>query len=81
MVDTEGAVAVRELIGKGLSTRVLLTMHREEAFVVPLLEAGAAGYLDKSAADSELVDAVRAVARGDRYVKPTVTRLSTQGLA
>ena len=45
-------------------------MHAEEEYLVPLMEAGAAGYLVKSAADRELVDAVRAVAHGDMYVHP-----------
>ena len=63
--------ATKEIVAKGLPTRVLvLTMHAEEEYLVPLLEAGAAGYLVKSAADRELVDAVRAVAHGDVYVQP-----------
>jgi DNA-binding NarL/FixJ family response regulator len=45
-----------------------------------VLSAGAAGYLMKSAADRELVDAVRAVARGDMYVRPSATRILAQGI-
>ena len=62
-------------------TRVLvLTMHAEEEYLVPLLEAGAAGYLMKSAADRDLVDAVRAVAHGDVYVRPSAARALAKGL-
>ncbi len=77
----DGTQATKEIVAKGGETRVLiLTMHPEEDFLVPLLEAGAAGYLVKSAADRELVDAVRAVAKGDIYVRPTAARVLAKGL-
>src|SRR3954465_14122631 len=63
MPQMDGITATRELAKLGLPTRVLiLTMHTEEEYLVTLLEAGAAGYLMKNAADRELADAVRAVA-------------------
>ena len=49
-------------------------MHTEDEFLVSLLEAGAAGYLVKNAADRELADAVRAVAAGDSYVQASAAR-------
>jgi len=68
----DGIAATRELAKRRTSTRVLiLTMHSEDEYLVALLEAGAAGYLVKNAADRELVDAVRAVAAGDSYVQPS----------
>lgn len=77
----DGTQATKEIVAKGLNTRVLiLTMHPEEDYLVPLLEAGAAGYLVKSAADRELVDAVRAVAKGDIYVRPAAARVLAKGL-
>jgi len=82
MGDLDGIAATKELIAKGLQTRVLvLTMHAEEQYLVKALEAGAAGYLVKSAADRELVDAVRAVARGDIYVQPSAGRILARGVA
>jgi len=81
MAGMDGTAATKEIVAKGLATRVLiLTMHPEEDYLVPLLEAGAAGYLVKSAADRELVDAVRAVANGDLYVRPTAARVLAKGL-
>ena len=81
MGEMDGTTATKEIVAKGLPTRVLvLTMHAEEEYLVPLLEAGAAGYLVKSAADRELVDAVRAVARGDVYVRPAAARVLAKGL-
>jgi len=81
MGDVDGTAATKEIVSKGLPTRVLvLTMHAEEDYLVPLLEAGAAGYLVKSAADRELVDAVRAVAAGDVYVRPAAASVLAKGL-
>ena len=81
MGEADGTAATKEIVAKGLSARVLiLTMHAEEDYLVPLLEAGAAGYLVKSAADRELVDAVRAVARGDLYVRSSAARILAKGL-
>ncbi len=81
MPDTDGVAATKEIVSKGLVARVLvLTMHAEEDYLVPLMEAGAAGYLVKSAADRELVDAVRAVAHGDVYVGPGAARVLAKNL-
>lgn len=81
MPDTDGVTATKEIVAKGLAARVLvLTMHAEEDYLIPLLEAGAAGYLVKSAADRELVDAVRAVAHGDTYVRPAAARVLAKNL-
>ena len=81
MGEVDGNSATKEIVAKELPTRVLvLTMHAEEDYLVPLLEAGAAGYLVKSAADRELVDAVRAVAAGDVYVRPTAASVLAKGL-
>jgi two-component system, NarL family, response regulator NreC len=81
MGDTDGLTATKELVAKGPTPRILvLTMHAEEEYLVQALEAGAAGYLVKSAADRELVDAVRAVAHGDVYVQPSAGRVLARGL-
>jgi DNA-binding NarL/FixJ family response regulator len=70
MPDMDGATATKAIIAMNVPTRVLiLTMHNEEEFLVPLMEAGASGYLVKSASDRELVDAVRAVAHNDLYFR------------
>ncbi len=77
----DGATATREIVAKQLRARVLvLTMHAEEDYLLPVLEAGAAGYLMKNAADRELVDAVRTVARGDMFIRPSAARILAQGI-
>lgn len=75
MAEMDGADATRELVAKHTRGRVLiLTMHAEDSYLIPLLEAGASGYLVKSVADRELVDAVRAVAKGDVYMQRSAAR-------
>jgi DNA-binding NarL/FixJ family response regulator len=62
-------------------TRILiLTMHSPDEALIPLIEQGVAGFLNKSAADRELVDAVRAVAHGDGYLQPSAARVLAGGL-
>ncbi|MEO7711333.1 MAG: response regulator transcription factor [Gemmatimonadaceae bacterium] len=75
MPQMDGLTATKEIVARANGTRVLiLTMHTEEEYLVTLLEAGAAGYLMKNAADRELADAVRAIAAGDIYVQASASR-------
>jgi len=56
-------------------TRVLiLSMHANEEYVLQALRAGAAGYLLKGAGPAELELAVRAVARGETHLSPSISR-------
>lgn len=81
MAEMDGITATKELVAKGEKAKILiLTMHPEDTYLVPLLEAGASGYLVKSAADRELVDAVRALAHGDMYMQPSAARALAQGI-
>jgi len=49
---------------------LLLSMHDDERYFFEALKAGASGYVLKRAADTDLVDAVRAVARGESFLSP-----------
>jgi DNA-binding NarL/FixJ family response regulator len=81
MAEMDGIAATRELATREKPPRVLvLTMHAEEEYLLPVLEAGAAGYLVKSVADRELIEAVRTVARGDLYVSPSAGRVLARGI-
>ena len=51
---------------------LLLSMQDDPRYVREAFEAGASGYVLKEAADTEVVDAVRAVAAGERYVHPSL---------
>ncbi|HLV26832.1 MAG TPA: response regulator transcription factor [Gemmatimonadales bacterium] len=81
MDQMDGIEATRTLLERESPPKVLvLTMHAEEEYLVPVLEAGASGYLMKSAADRQLLDAVRTVARGDMYVSPNAARVLARGV-
>ena len=69
MPGMDGVQATRRIAALDLGTKVLvLTIHDEDEFLVPALEAGAAGFLNKSAADTDLLGALEAVARGHSYL-------------
>ncbi|HEX6642240.1 MAG TPA: response regulator transcription factor [Thermoanaerobaculia bacterium] len=53
---------------------VILSMHRSEEYVLQALRSGAAGYLLKGSAVAELEVAIRAVARGETYLSPPVSK-------
>jgi DNA-binding NarL/FixJ family response regulator len=73
MPGTDGLAAITELARRGIPARVLvLTTYDTDADVLPAIEAGATGYLLKDAPPAELVRAVRAAARGEPVLAPSV---------
>jgi DNA-binding NarL/FixJ family response regulator len=60
---------------------LILSGYAEQQYALNLLRGGAAGYLNKEAADSELVGAIRTVAQGRRYVSPTLAQQLAADLA
>jgi DNA-binding NarL/FixJ family response regulator len=76
MPRLDGLEATRRIRDRGLHAKVLiLTVHAEERYLLPVLRAGGAGYVQKSGADTDLLDAIRTVARGDAFLYPGATRL------
>ncbi len=70
-----GVETTRKLKAEWPRTQVLiLTVHEDAALLHEAIRAGASGYIVKRAVESELVDAIRAVARGETYLHPTMTR-------
>jgi DNA-binding NarL/FixJ family response regulator len=70
-----GIEATQALRAKHPDIQVLaLTMHEDESYVFQLLRAGAAGYVLKRAAAQDLVQAVRAAAKGEAFLYPSVAR-------
>ena len=81
MPGGDGVTATKALVALANPPKVLvLTMHTEEEYLLPALKAGASGYLVKSAADRDLVDAIRAVMRGEMYVQQNAGRVLARGL-
>jgi two-component system, NarL family, response regulator NreC len=73
MPDLNGIEATRIIRERCPQARVLiLSVHSDPLHVVRALRAGAAGYVPKSSAGSDVVDAIRAVHRGQRYLHPTM---------
>jgi two-component system nitrate/nitrite response regulator NarL len=71
MPDVDGLGVVRAVVRDELPTRVvLLSAHTDSAVVFQAIEEGAAGYLAKDAPRSEIVAAVRDVARGRTVLPP-----------
>ena len=69
-----GIDAARQIAELSPTTRVLIvTAYDEEDYVLEALQAGAAGYLLKTAPSQELVEAVHAVAAGTTVLEPSVS--------
>jgi DNA-binding NarL/FixJ family response regulator len=67
--------AAREIMRQEPRTRaVILTMHTEEPYVLEALRAGISGYVLKTQAGDDLVQAIREVVRGAIYLSPGVSR-------
>lgn len=65
--------SIDELRGCGPRTMIVgLTMQDDPAFAQHALTAGAVGFVSKDLADAELVQAIRAAARGEQFVSPRV---------
>lgn len=60
---------------------VILSMHSGAQHVFSALEAGARGYLLKESAGKEIVEAVRAVSAGRRFLSPRVAEIVAEGLS
>ncbi len=76
MPGMSGLTALRYILEENPRARVLmLTHYGNKEFVLPLLEAGAAGYVLKQAADTDFVKAVRAVYEGNSYLYPPIAKL------
>jgi DNA-binding NarL/FixJ family response regulator len=82
MPEVDGIAATKDIVAGGTGARVLvLSMHAEEDYLVPAMEAGASGYLVKTDADRDLVNAIRSIAHGEVYVQSTAARILAKRLA
>ncbi|MCC5893299.1 response regulator transcription factor [Exiguobacterium sp.] len=74
MPDLNGIEATKQLSLLSPDTRVLiLSIHDDESYITHALEAGASGFLLKEVASTELISAVRSVAKDGAYLHPKVT--------
>jgi DNA-binding NarL/FixJ family response regulator len=76
MPDRSGIDALKYIKRENNHIAVLmLSMHKEEQYAVRALKAGAAGYLCKQSASSELVNAIYTVAKGKKFITPEVAEI------
>lgn len=76
-----GLEATRRIAAADTGARVLvLTVHGEEEYLMPVLEAGGSGYVTKHSADTDLLEAIRVVARGDVFLYPSAATVLTRSL-
>jgi|ERR1044071_7523615 DNA-binding NarL/FixJ family response regulator len=74
-----GVDAAREIIKTNPRTKVvLLTMHTEDHLILESLRAGVTGYVLKTKAAGELVQALRAVCRGEMFLTQSISRTIVQ---
>ena len=75
MPDLDGIEVIRALKQESSKCAILiLTVHEDEALLREAIRIGAAGYIIKHAAESELIAAIRSVYRGELYVHPKLIR-------
>jgi DNA-binding NarL/FixJ family response regulator len=58
---------------------LILTQYDDKEYVLPVIEAGATGFVSKAAASSELIAGIRSVHRGDSYLSPPAAKLLVEG--
>jgi DNA-binding NarL/FixJ family response regulator len=72
----DGLEATRRIRKEFPETKVIvLTQYEDKEYVLPVIEAGASGFISKAAASSELTSAIRSVYRGDSFLSPSIARL------
>ena len=80
--DLSGIDATREIKRTNPEIAVVaLTIHEDEEYFFKMLEAGAGGYVPKRAAPEELLNAIRAAAKGEVYLYPSLAKLLVKSFA
>jgi two-component system response regulator NreC len=70
-----GVEATRRIHKEFPKVKILaLTQYDDKAYVFPVIEAGASGFISKTAASTELAAGIRSVHRGDSFLSPSVAR-------
>lgn len=76
MPNMGGLECIREIKCRSWNIKILvLTMHENEDYLTTAMQAGAMGYVEKNAVDTELFEAIRTVAKGKRYLSPSKAQL------
>jgi DNA-binding NarL/FixJ family response regulator len=82
MPELDGIEAARQILAGNPEVHVMiLSMHAGAQHVFHALEAGARGYLLKESASREVIEAIRIVQSGRRYLSPRVAEIVAQGVS
>lgn len=80
MPELNGVEATRDLVRTMPGIRVVaLSTYSDKRYVLSMLAAGAAGYVLKQAAHQELLSAIQATRRGEKYLSPSVAGVVVDG--
>jgi DNA-binding NarL/FixJ family response regulator len=80
--DIDGLETCEQIVALGLKIRVLiLTMYANEEYAIRLIRAGAAGFVVKGAAATELLQAIRKVNNKGTYISPSVLEKMTERIS
>lgn len=75
MPEMDGLAAAKAIHEMGIPCHVvMLTVHAEEDYLFQTLQMGASGYVLKSSADTELMNAIRAAQRGEVFLYPSAVK-------
>lgn len=75
MPNMDGIACIKELKHRGIMIpTIVLTMYEDENYIKEVMCAGAMAYIQKAAVDTELFQAIQAVAEGKRYLNPQSTQ-------
>jgi two-component system invasion response regulator UvrY len=79
MPDKSGDEVLQGILAQNKDAKILiLSMHEEDQHAVRLMKSGAAGYLTKDATPDQMIDAIRRVGAGKKYISPTLAELLLQ---
>ena len=82
MPELDGLEAARQVIARKPGVSILvLSMHATAHHIFEALEAGVSGYLLKDSAGREIIEAIRVVLGGRRYLSPTVAEIVAEGIS
>jgi DNA-binding NarL/FixJ family response regulator len=75
-----GLEATRQITALGMGAKVLvLTSHAEDRYLLQVLDAGGSGYIQKTRADEDLINAIRVVSRDEVFLYPSASKLLLRG--
>jgi two-component system invasion response regulator UvrY len=60
---------------------IVLSIHPEDQYALRVLKAGASGYVTKASAPDELINAIRKVCRGGKYISPSIAEMPHEALS